>query len=491
MTPQNLRRSLPVLLLAGALLVHSPLRAQEGTPFKPAPLFAASQISFRTLPNGVRAIVKPSSGSDLVSVQIWVKAGSRYESASENGVAHIIETAALGASTNFPAKDENGGPSGAIESLGGSAGSLTSRDSTFYSALVASPYAETAVRAMADAVLNPTLNNVTVEEAKVSIQDELVRRGFDGVNAATDLAYATAYAKHPYRKPALGTISTVSALNAAKAKAYHQRQYVGANISVVVVGDVSPATAQNWIAKYFGKASAAKPHAPAPATESPLKLNVVSRRARVAREALVLAWRSPGVSNPRDVVAMDTLLSLWREGSGANLRKLLMRDGQKGPNKPLVSSYDVDFLTQHDSGLFAISLTDAEDKEAAVRAVLDEVKRVGEQGITPEELARAKGQLRHQYIEQGEGPAGQAGAIGFYEMIDSYKFAVNYLDMCGKVTAEDVQRVAKKYLSPEVHVRADIDAIPLPNQNPNDTSPDVITAKVPVRGALVAYALPR
>jgi zinc protease len=436
-------------------------------------------------------VVKPSPGSDLVSVQIWVKAGSRYEGAAENGVAHIIETAALTASANFPSKEENGGPSGAIESLGGSAGSLTSRDSTFYSALVASPYAGTAIKAMADAVLHPTLTNVTVEEAKVTVQDELARRGFDGVNAATDLAYATAYAKNPYRKPALGTLSTVASLNAGRAKAYHDRQYVGANISVVVVGDISAAAAQKLIATYFGKASAAKPKPVPVATEGPLKLNVVSRRARVAREALVLAWRSPSISNPRDVVAMDTLLSLWREGTDANLRKILMRDGQKGPNKPLVSSYDVDFLTQRDSGLFAISLTDADDKEAAVRAVLDEVKRVGEQGISPEELARAKEELHRQYIEQGESPAGQAGALGFYEMIDNYKFAVNYLDLCSKVTAEDVQRVAHKYLSPEVHVRADIDAIPLPNQSPDDNSPDVITAEAPSHRALVAYAFSR
>lgn len=469
-----------VLLLAGLGLGNAVRPVLADSAFKPAPLFSAQQISFKTLPNGVRAIAKSAPGSDMVSIQVWVKAGSRYESASESGLAHLVEVAALRASDLNPNRNGNSGPSEALSALGGTSGSLTARDSTFYSALVATPYAESAMRILSDAVLRPDLSATGIEECKIQIQDELTRRNLDGVNLASDLAYAVGFDKHPYRKPAAGTLIGISGLGSAKARAFYKRQYVGANMSVVVVGEISNQRAQELIVKYFGGVPSTKPVEPSISAEGALKMKVMSRPARVAREALVLGWRSPGIQNPKDVVAMDTLLSLWREGLDANLRRLLMRDGEDGPNKPLVGSFDVDFLTQKDSGLFLISMTDVQDKEAAVNAVLDEVKRVSENGVTPEELLRAKTLLRRQYVSQGENPAGQAGALGFYDMIADYKFAVDYLTHCAGVTSDDLKRVAKTYISPTTYIRAEINAIPLPKPDSGDDSPNVITTSLEV-----------
>jgi zinc protease len=478
----------PLLLLSGVSHAQNTAATGEISPskatsnFKATPLFSPSQISLATLKNGVRGIVKSTSSGDVVNIQVWARAGSRFETDRESGAAHVIELLALRGSKNYPAAsggDDDGGAIGAIRALGGDAGSLTSRDSTFYSATVAAPYADRALRILADATLRPDLSASAIEDAKIQAADDIARRAFDPVASASDLAYATAFSKHPYRRAALGSDNSVAALSAQTVRAFYQKNYVGANLRVVVVGQIAPVAAQKLIAQNFGGASAkpAPPQNLKVGAEAPLKADVVARRRPVSREVIDLAWRSPGITNPADCVALDTLLALWAEGLDANLRRILLRDGEKGPLLPLVSSYDVDYLTQRDAGLFIVSLVDATDREAAVQAVLEELRRVRDKGITPEELARAKAQLRNQYLEQGDTVAGQAGSLGFYDTISSHRFAVEYLDLCARVTAADVQRVANKYLSPDRFVRAEI--APLPRPRPEDDSQGpVITAKL-------------
>ncbi|RYG59322.1 insulinase family protein, partial [bacterium] len=86
--------SAPLFSSLGVAHAETPAPTSTST-FKPVSLFSASQISLKTLPNGVRGIVKSAPGSDLVNVQVWVKAGSRVETDKENGSSHLIELLAL------------------------------------------------------------------------------------------------------------------------------------------------------------------------------------------------------------------------------------------------------------------------------------------------------------------------------------------------------------------------------------------------------------
>jgi len=449
-------------------------------PFQSAPLFSPADLSVRTLPNGVRAIVKRAPGNDTLSIQIWVRAGSRYESDKEAGVAHLLETCALRASKNQPTRAVGeGGISGALRAIGGDTGALTSRDATFYSATVAPGFAPEAMRALADTVLRPDLSDDAIDESKLQVGDDLARRALDPVASASDLAYETAYARHPYRRSAWGDDESVAALTAAKVRDYHKRLYVGANTSVVVVGDISFDRAHELIRQNFGAMPAGKAAIKTLPPEGPLKNHEAFRKATLGRDAVALAWRSASISDPRDVVAMDTLLSLWREGVDPALRQKLIRGGPESTdNPPLAAAYEVDFLTQRDAGLFLITLAGTSDKEAAVKAVSGEVERARTGNLSPAEVNSAKMLLRSQYIQQAENPSGQAGSLGFYDAISSYRFAVDYLSLCGTVTKDDLQRVAQKYFSPKALVRVELDPVSKPREQPDvprPGDPNIIT----------------
>ncbi|BCM90748.1 putative zinc protease [Abditibacteriota bacterium] len=476
------RLLLPISLLSAFLVGCGVSSVQAApTPFQSAPLFSPSDLSVRTLPNGVRAIVKRAPGTPTLSIQVWVRAGSRYETDKESGVAHLVETCCLRASKNQPTRSlGEGGLAGALRKVGGDAGALTSRDATFYSATVATQFAPEAMSALADTLLRPDLSEDAVDESKLEVSDDLARRALDSVASASDLAYATAYSKHPYRRSAWGDDETVAALPAAKVRDYYKRLYVGANTSVVIVGDISFESAHNLIRQNFGTLPVGKEAVRTLPPDGPLKDREAFRRATLVRDAVALAWRSSPIANPHDVVAMDTLLALWREGIDPSLRQKLIRGGPESTdNPPLASAYEVDFLTQRDAGLFLITLAGTSDKEAAIKAVTDEVERARKGSLSTAEVNHAKQLLRAQYIEQAENPAGQAGSLGFYDIISSYQFAVNYLSLCATVTPADLKRVAQKYFAPSALVRVELDPVKAPRERPEvprPGDPDIVPA---------------
>jgi predicted Zn-dependent peptidase len=359
-------------------------------------------------------------------------------------------------SRSYPASESGGGVTDAIEALGGVASSQTTRDSTNYGATVAAGFMPSAIRILSDATLFPRLSSIDVEAAKGEVDSSLRRRGADPISAISDMAYFTAFAKHPYRQPAGGLTQNIAALNSTSVKAYFAKRYVGANISVVVVGDVNPAAAHRLISQYFSAASATRPQAANIAAENaPAAFRTASRRGGVARTAVAVAFRAPGIASPKDVVAMDVLQAYWNEGQDAALRRVLQMsagpednagdsetatentapgsDGTsangEGENaapanpatparpeaaEPLALGYDASFLTQRDPGLFIISLVVEPDTRArAVSALLAEVGRVRTNGIDAAPLGARQDDAGAQYIQQSETVTGQAGARGF------------------------------------------------------------------------------
>jgi zinc protease len=455
-------------------------------------LFERRALSVQTLPNGVRSVVRATKGTGVVAVQVWVRAGSRYESEMDSGAAHLIETLALRASKNYPRAigSPDGGPRDAIEGLGGNVNSLTSRDSTFYAATVAAQFLPQAVRALSDATLNPHLTTASIEEVKLDIGTELQLRESDPLRAVVDLAYRATFTKHPYRKSPYGSSIGIDDLNPVRVRAWHQAQYVGRNISVVVVGDADPRISHALVRRYFGAAGAAKSPARTITPEGQaLTFKSIVRQRPINRTAVALSFKVPGINTPNDVVALDVLLSHWREGSDAVLRRVLLgadkteNEDTASPDAetraPLALAFDVDFLTQRDPGLFTISLVvEPQDRVAAVDATLAEVARVQNEGISEEALVRAKRSLAQQYIQQGETVSGQAGALGFYEMIDTYQFAVDYLDRVAKVTPADVKRVASTYLARSAYVQTVIAPLPREQTPQPDRGGGTLTAQL-------------
>jgi len=459
---------LKVLLLALVVLCCAvSQRWAKADTFNAAELYPSGAVHAKVLPNGVHTLVRTTPGSGVVSLQVWVEAGSRFETAANNGATHLIEMLAMQGSRDYPTETDGNlsGPQTRLENLGGDVNSFTARDDVFWSVTLAPSGLGEAAKIMANAVLHPNLGDEDVAAAKTMAAGEWMAHRMDPVAYSSDLAYKTAYRTQPYGKPVQGDINTLKQLSGHAVREYYNQRFTGSHFHVVVVGDVDVAAAANILAEAFAQApKTATPDAAVPAQSPWQGKRQVTERGALPIEVLTFAWPSPGITSPQDTVATDLLLTYLNEGTGAALRQKL-QDGadeessdddenessQKEP-AGLAGGFSVDYLTQRDTGLFLITIIAPIKKDEAVAAVMELME--GAKGGLPEAgLQYAKTMLRRQYVEQAETSTGQAGGLGFYDAIDSYEFAVNYLKLVDQTTNADIARVAQKYFGSENYVQ--------------------------------------
>ena len=428
--------------------------------FTPALLFPAGAVHANKLSNGVHTVVRTVPNSGIVNLQVWAQAGSRFETDSNNGVTHIIEMLAMQGSQNYPTETDGqlSGPQPRLEGLGGEVTSYTSRDDVFWSVTLASSSLPQALEIMADAVLFPDLSDPSVAAAKTIAASDWVQNRVDPVGYANDLAYQEAFIKHPYRKPAMGDLNSINQLDGNSVRAYYAQRFTASHLHVVVVGDVDATATLQLLESTFGKApKTVAPDEAIPAATPIMKFSRITQRGILPIQIETLAWHSPAISDPEDAVVADVILTYLNEGSDAKLRQVLMNGATDEDDNPqnspmLAGGFSVDYLTQHDAGLFLINIiAPSEPLQATVAArnVMDDLAG----GLPATDLERAKTLLRRQYVEQSSNAAGQAGALGFYDAIDSYQFAMDYLDLVQQIDSNDIARVAKKYFRMDNYIQ--------------------------------------
>lgn len=430
-------RTLPcfAVLAAVAALVLS------GAPAPSAPILDASHIREHTLANGVHIIVKEERAWGVVALGAYVRSGSLYDPPDHPGVAHFIEHML------FRRADGNSEPSeivAAVEGSGGQIDASTSRDWTMLR-VVTSPESLTRVwPVVAKTLLEAKFDPEAVVKEQEIISQEIAEREGRAFEVLAETAWSVAYPSHPYGRSVGGGAEAVAEITPQVLEQYHARFFVPNNIALILVGDVDASQVFAEVQQAFG----GYPQRPVawepPDPEPPLTSSRVKVETRDVRATLLaFGFRGPGIRDKRDVCAMDLIYTLLGEGRGARLdTEVRARD--------LLTAFQLDYITHRDDGLVLLTAATTPDKELEARAaIMAEFERLAREGTTEDELARIKRQLRNSYAFTNEAYSDQVGSMGFYEMIDTYHFAVDYIDAVNAVTAADVQRVAQRYLDPE------------------------------------------
>lgn len=429
----------PFLLHAAAVMVAICICAGA------APILDPDRISDRTFDNGFRVVVKDEDQWGLAAAALYIRAGSAQEADDQIGAAHLLEHLVFEATD--PRDDRRVGP--AIESLGGYVNAMTTRDFTRIEVTVASQYLPRALELIAETVFDPRITPAAVAREREIVARELTDRLDSAGGALDDLIWTTAFRRHPYGRPIGGTPEQVTTLTLEDLMAFHERYYVPANMALIVVGDVEAGQVYAQADELFGRREGpAAPDLTLPA-EPPQDDVRVGAQTRPSRALLLsYAWHAPEVEQFDEVCAMDLLYTILGEGQFGRLHQSLDAEG-------LVLMSGCDFLTQRDPGLVIITAMTFPEKETEVRStILREVERLRTETLTEEQLAEAKRVLRINYAFGNEAFSDQAGALGFYEAIDSYRRAVEYIDRVEALTAEQVQAVAQKYFDPDAYTLA-------------------------------------
>ncbi len=437
--------------------------AQSAAPVSPTPIVTQptstatgvglGTVTEYTLPNGLQVLVAPSDAADLVTLDVWVGAGTRRETAANNGVAHFMEHLIFkGTPTRKPGEID-----AAIENLGGSLNAATSYDWAHFYGTVASADAPAALAILADALQNAQMRQSDIDAEKPVILSEMAR---DAGRASGRIARAYNALEFPgraYGRPLLGTADHISNMPRPAILEFYHTFYAPGNATLVLAGKITPEAGFTLAQKTFGAWPVRA--VPADKTLPPVPQTGVREENLVAPTAhgyLQIGFRAPSVRDQPDAWAMDVLMTLLGQGGSSRLETDLVR------RQKLVRAISTNYLTQRDPGTMSIAAEfEPGDFDAVRQAVLGEVAALRDVPISDSELAAAKHALLASYLFDTQTNSGRAYALGFYSRIDTYQYDTAYVGRFESVTAAQVQAVARKYFDPAAYTIVTL--LPTPN----------------------------
>jgi zinc protease len=428
------RKKLLIVTL-GYLIAAVPLTAQK-----------PPRIAFEkyTLPNGLQVILHEDHSTPIVAVNTWYHVGSGDEQPGRTGFAHLFEHIMFMGSQNVPV----GMFDQWLEAAGADNNGSTTEDRTNYYEVLPSNALELALWLDADRMgwLLPTMDLPKVDLQRDVVKNER-RQGVDNVpyGRADETILAALYPKsHPYSWPVIGSMADLSAATLDDTRNFFRTYYAPNNATLAIAGDFDPATAKRLVAKYFG----AIPRGPAvnrrttvpPVVIPSDKFLVLEDKVQLPR--LFYAWPTVKLFAPDDA-ALDILAQVLANDKNSRLYKKLVYDLQVAQS---VRAF------QESSRLTGKFLIDVLPKPGQATGDIDklvraEISGIISNGITQRELVRAQNSFRAQFLDR------IASVLGKADILNSYNYFAGTPDYVqqdaaryDRVTAADVQRVARTYL---------------------------------------------
>ncbi len=400
-----------------------------------APILDPAHIHEKTLPNGLRVIVKSERQWPVVALGLVIKAGSGYETENNSGVAHMVEHLL------FEERDSKDGLGPWIENMGGYINGTATRDFVEVTLAASSEYLDQMLPRLAAGVFAAEFTEDAVARQRRIIRRELADRIASTTDLISMFTWRLAFTEHPYGRPVPGSPEQVDELDIYEVHAFYRKFYRPDNAGLIAVGDVDPDEFFELAEQAFGGYTSL-PTAVAEVPPEPPQTEVRTRIEPLEKSVTLLqfAWHAPGIADRSEVCAMDLIYMIMDD----RLSRLAEapQDGKR-----LLSGAVVDYLTQRWPGLFIITAVTEPAHELDLRAaILAKVERLGAAPVSSEVLQAAQQHIYAQYAFTNEAYTDQVESLAFYEGIDSYQFAVYYIDSINQVTPEDVQRTATKYL---------------------------------------------
>ncbi len=403
------------------------------------------------LSNGLTVLTLEDHTTPVVSFQMWVKAGSRDES-RYTGIAHLFEHMMFKGSKNVAPEEH----ARLIESRGGRVNAYTSNDVTVYFEDVTAESLPLVIELEAERVANLDISEATLKsERQVVLEERRMRTEDRPIGRAIEALFATTFTAHPYRWPVIGWRSDVEQVTVEACQEFFDTYYAANNLVLVVVGDFESEKTLAQIRRSFGKL---KPREiPRNPTQEPEQDG--ERRVTIHFDlnspVLAGAWHAPPTGHP-DGPALDVLGQILSDGNSSRLYRKLVYEEEAA----LYASGA--YWELKDAGLFyafagvrpGSSIQDVE------KFFFAEVERLWNEPVSLRELEKAKRQIEVSAVDTLLTTSKIASWIGDdFVLRGRIRPLQERLDEIQAVTAEDVQRVAKKYLVPEqrtvVHVVAD------------------------------------
>ncbi len=402
------------------------------------------------LDNGLTLIHQYLDGNPAAVADVWIRAGASAEPESWCGMAHFLEHMIFKGTKRTPP----GVFDWIIENTGGMANAATSHDYTHFFLTTAASSLPDTLPYLGDILLHAEIPDDEFLRERHVVLEEL-RSCYDDPDwLAYQVLCQSLYQSHPYGRSILGEEEQLLQHSPNQMRCFHKTHYQPENMTVVIVGGVEQELALSLVNQSFTEFSI-RSECPAIKTTPEPPLREIRRTQldlpRLAQARLLMAWSAPNNSIQgnvplADAFTLDVLSVLLAGGRCARLIRDLVEE------KQLALDIGSDFSLQKDATLFTINAwLEAQYLEPVEALIQQQIERLQTEKVTSAELSRCKRLLCNDYAFSTETPSQLAGLYGYYHTIAQAELAVTYPYYIQQLTPEDVQRVARRYLNPEVY----------------------------------------
>ena len=397
-----------------------------------------------TLGNGMNVVFLEDHSTPIVHLQMWYHVGSKNERPGRTGFAHLFEHMMFKGSKNV---EPEGHPS-YISSVGGQSNAYTNEDATVFWETVPSQYLPLVLWLEADRLASLRIDEKAFKNEREVVKEERrMRIENQPYGRLQEIIADQAFAVHPYKHPVIGSMKDLDTASIDDVRAFFQTYYVPDNCTAVLVGDFDSKDALALVTQYLGRI---------PKSERPVPRDIPKEppQTREKRVTLQEDWPLPAV-----VVAHHITFDGDPDSYPLHIASKVLSDGQSSRiYRTLVyekgialAAFGGGNIVEDPNLFYAVAIVQpGHTPEEAAAALIGELDRLRREPITAGELQQAKNQFARDYIVGRETDQNKAEVLGHAAVIhNDIKTADAEFDLFQGLTAADVQRVAKKYFTPE------------------------------------------
>ncbi|MDD5492232.1 MAG: pitrilysin family protein [bacterium] len=393
-------------------------------------------------PNGLTLIHLYEQNSEVVALDLFIKAGAFVEDKNQAGIANFIQQLLYKGTSTRSAKQialES-------ESLGTSINGSCDEDYALVSATVFTQYFKPLSEVFFDCVLNPAFPQEEVEKERTNILAAIRTREDSIFTVTFDLLQEQMYGEHPYHKPIIGYKKTIQNITRKQILDFYQRYYRPENMILVIVGNLDQKNITKQLEQFFPNLEEAslsvQPLNAAPATPQRFELQEFNNETKFKQAYLMLGYLVPSVVS-QDYPVLKIIATLL--GGGMNSRLFVNLRENQGLAYELDSFYPSRAFTSTLCIYLGLSVFNLEQAQESIQKEINRLKTIP---VPPEELNSIKTYLSGQYLLNHQTNQSMAFYLGFYELLQKgYEYDNQYLNDLKAVTASDITRVANAYLT--------------------------------------------
>ena len=398
----------------------------------------------KNLDNGLQIVAIPmDNNTNVVSVDIFYKVGSRNEVMGKSGIAHMLEHLNFKSTKNLKAGEFDE----IVKGFGGVNNAGTSFDYTHYFIKTSSKNTDKSLELFSELMQNLTLNDEEFQpERDVVAEERRWRTDNNPMGYLQFRVFNNTFIYHPYHWTPIGFMDDIKNWTIEDIKDFHSTYYQPQNAIVVVAGDIKKDDVFSYVEKHFKDIKNTK--------DIPSSIHTVEpkqdgeRRAIINKESnvqmLAMTYHIPNFEH-EDQIALSALSQLLSSGKSSILQKVLVDE------KRLANSVYAYNMELKDPGVFMFMAVANENVDALKieKEILDIISKIQKGEIKEKELDKLKINTKADFIYSLESSSDVASLFGTYLVRDNIKPLLEYEANLEKLKVEDIVNVAKKYLVKE------------------------------------------